>query len=403
LFFNFPASGIPCVLKPFNSGLVCVCNSTYCDTLEYKNPPKAGDVVIISTSKDGLRFHETHAKFGSGKHLKIENGPYYFGTSSENRNDFDIQAQVMKVVKQIEGIEEPINAIVNIEVNRTEKFQEVIGFGGAFTGSVSYLLKLMSKELQDHIFKGYYSHEIGIGYNLMRYPIGGCDFDLAPWAYHEKPEHDPYLSNFTSLDERDIDKIAQIQDLKKASKNDDIRMIGTAWSPPKWMKTNNEWTGFSALRDEYYQTWANYHVKFLELMAKHDNNFWAITTGNEPMNGVLFQYFAKFMSLGWDPDSQGKWIANNLGPTMKASPVAKNVKILGGDDQRYTLPIWFERMHKGNENSTNFIDGLAFHWYADKMTPASLLNDAANIYPDKFIISTEACSGDRPWGRLILI
>jgi glucosylceramidase len=73
----------------------------------------------------------------------------------------------------------------------------------------------MSKQLQDHVYKGYYSKSTGIAYNMMRYPIGGCDFDLAPWAYHEKPEHDPFLSNFTALDDRDIEKIAQIRELKK--------------------------------------------------------------------------------------------------------------------------------------------------------------------------------------------
>lgn len=373
-----------------------MCNATYCDTLEFKYPPKTGDVVIISTSKDGLRFHETHAKFGSGKLHKIPNGIYNVGNSGESVNN-EYLSKVMTVIKRIEGIEDPIDSVVNIDVNRTVKYQKVIGFGGAFTGAVSYNLNLMSKELQDHVYRGYYSRDVGIGYNMMRFPIGGCDFDISPWAYHEKPEHDPYLSNFTSLDDRDIEKIAQIKELKKVSKNDDIQVVGAAWSSPKWMKTNNEWTGFSALREEYYQTWADYHVKYLELMAKNDFPFWAISTGNEPMNGVLFQYFVRFMSLGWDPVSQGRWLADNLGPTMRKSPVAKNVKILAGDDQRYSLPIWFEQMHKGSENATEYFDGIAVHWYADKYAPASLLTDTATAFPNKFIISTEASSGDKPW------
>ncbi len=174
-------------------------------------------------------------------------------------------------------------------------------------------------------------------------------------------------------------------------------MVGAAWSPPKWMKTNNEWTGFSALRDEYYQTWADYHVKYLELMAQNDFPFWAISTGNEPLNGIIFEVFVRFMSLGWDPDSQGKWLAENLGPAMRKSSAAKHVKILAGDDQRYTLPLWFQRMGNGSANATEFIDGFAFHWYADKFVPASLLSESATNFPDKFLISTEASSGDRPW------
>ena len=42
---------------------------------------------------------------------------------------------------------------------------------------------------------------------MMRIPIGGCDFDLSPWAYNEMPTHDRHLINFTKLDQRDLDKV----------------------------------------------------------------------------------------------------------------------------------------------------------------------------------------------------
>lgn len=396
-FFPAHSSAIPCILKPFNSGLVCVCNSTYCDTLEFKYPPKSGDVVILSTSKNGLRFHETHAKFSNQKTFKINDGTFNYGTSSGETNKNEYVEKFMHIIEKFVGTDEPIDSIVNIEVNRSEKYQKIMGFGGAFTGAVSFHLNSMSKELTDHVYRGYYSKDVGNGFNFMRFPIGGCDFDISPWAYHEEPQHDPYLSNFTSLDDRDLKKISQIRELKKISGNNNIKVVGAAWSPPKWMKTNNEWTGFSALRDEYYQTWADYHVKYLELMANNNFPFWGISTGNEPLNGVLFPYFVKFMSLGWTPDTQGQFIANNLGPTMKKSSVTKNVKILGGDDQRYTLPMWFQRMDKITPNATEFLDGIAVHFYADKEVPASMLSETASLYPDKFIISTEACAGDKPW------
>lgn len=42
---------------------------------------------------------------------------------------------------------------------------------------------------------------------MMRIPIGGCDFDLAPWAYNEEPTNDAALSNFTALDARDLERV----------------------------------------------------------------------------------------------------------------------------------------------------------------------------------------------------
>ena len=161
------------------------------------------------------------------------------------------------------------------------------------------------------------------------------------------------------------------------------------------MKSNNDYTGFSVLRDEYYQTWADYHVKYLELMAKNGLPFWAISTGNEPLNGLIFPRLVPFMSLGWHPMLQGKWVADNLKPAMKESPVTKDIKILAGDDQRFTVPAWLMLMDKARRNVTNFIDGIAVHWYADRITPTEFLDMTAEMYPNKFIISTEACSGFR--------
>lgn len=96
---------------------------------------------------------------------------------------------------------------------------------------------------------------------MLRLTIGGSDFDFEPWAYNEFPENDASLSNFTKLDPRDARKVEQIKQLMEISNNKNIKFYGTAWSPPKWMKTNNAWTGPSALKLEYYQTWADYHLK----------------------------------------------------------------------------------------------------------------------------------------------
>lgn len=162
------------------------------------------------------------------------------------------------------------------------------------------------------------------------------------------------------------------------------------------MKTNNDWTGFGSLKEEYYQTWADYHVKYLELMKEQGVNYWAISTGNEPLNGVVAFLFVTFMSLGWLPRAQGKWVAENLGPTLRKSSVS-DVKILAGDDQRYTFPWWFNRMYESHPESRKFVDGHAVHWYWDKYAPPNLLDKSYQSFPEKLIIATEASSGLQPW------
>lgn len=352
----------------------------------------AGKVLILSTSKTGLRYHQTTGGFNNEK-ITIPNGPYHYG--SNHASNLDLLMQMVEIPK---NFDEPNDNVVNVSINQTATYQTIIGFGGAFTGAVSYNLKQLSSiELQSQVYQSYYSKATGNGFSMMRIPIGGCDFDVEPWAYNEYPKHDPELTGFTKLDRRDLERIEQINELRKVTGNEDIKFFGAAWSPPRWMKTNNDWTGFSALRDEFYDAWANYHLKYLELMYDQNIKFWGVSTGNEPLDGVIFMEAVRFMSLGWIPENQGKWLSKNLGPILRNSSKISHIKILAGDDQRYTLPWWIEQMQESYPEVTQYIDGFAVHWYADKMISPLFLDRTAEKFPEKFIIASEACTGSYPW------
>lgn len=382
----------PCHLKAFKTGLVCFCNETYCDTLEFDLPKVKGEALIISTSESGLRYHESRGQFQNEERLIIPHGPYYY--ESHEHGDSN---EYMKIVEKFTHFDEPLNRIVNIHVEKDKEFQKIVGFGGALTGSVSYnLKKLESDKLRNFVYRGYYSKKYGNGFNMMRYTIGGCDFDFEPWAYQESPEHDPYLANFTKLDDRDYEKIEQIKVLQKIADNHDIKFIGAAWGPPKWMKTNGEWTGFGFLREEYYQTWADYHVKFLELMHEANISFYAISSGNEPQNGVVLPFAVHFISLGWLPRDQARWLVDHLGPSIKKSQHVSQVKILSHDDARITLPYWLEQMMEAAPEVDALIEGLAFHWYSDRVLGGMALDRVYAKHPNKIFLSTEACAGWSP-------
>lgn len=372
-YFDRVAS-LPCALRQYPTGSVCVCNVTYCDTLEFEDPSKPGEFVLVSSSRNGTRFGQSRGKF-----VQADNATFLAAVRLLPRQ---------RMARSTRS--------VTIEVNREKRYQRIVGFGGAFTGAVSYNLGLLKPELRKSMYRSYYSNKVGIGYNMMRIPIGGCDFDLKPWAYNESPMDDAKLSNFTELDQRDVEKIEQIKEMMEVTGNRDIKLMGAAWSPPRWMKSNNDWSGSSRLKPEYYQTWADYHIQYLRLMKAAGLNYWAISTGNEPMNAVIGFLFIRFMSLGWVATNQGKWVAKNLGPALKNSEF-KNVKLFAGDDQRYTFPWWFSQMDQGHSDATKFVDGFAVHWYWDGVTPPGLLDQASHLYPDKLIFNTEASLGDKPF------
>ncbi|XP_017480969.1 PREDICTED: glucosylceramidase [Rhagoletis zephyria] len=285
---------------------------------------------------------------------------------------------------------------VKIKVDREKRFQNITGFGGSFTGSVSYLLENLPQELQDHLYKSFYSQS-GIGFNLMRTPIGGCDFDLEPWAYNEQPENETTLSNFTKLDPREEKRIEQIKHLKLISNVENLRIKAAAWSPPRWMKTNNAWTGSSRLKKEYYQTWADYHLRWLELWEENGLPLWAISTGNEPTNGVYLMYFLRFMSLGWTPRKQAIWLSENFGPTIRSK--YKDLLIFGVDDQRHTLAFWMKFMNASRADSLHYLGGLTVHWYWDEIFKPVLIDIVHKAMPDKIMLISESCIGDKPWQK----
>lgn len=78
-------------------------------------------------------------------------------------------------------------------------------------------------------------------------------------------------------------------------------------------------------------------------MHEKNMSIWAISTGNEPMNGAIFWMFVRFMSLGWNPREQGRWVSKYLGPKLRQSKY-NDILLFAGDDQRYTFPWWFNEV-----------------------------------------------------------
>lgn len=344
-------SVLSCQFRAYGDSGVCVCTEKECDTIGYVWPSHSMEYVMYTSSKSGERFTVTKGNFTT----------------------LSTQPSSQKI----------------ISINRLCRFQQMVGWGMALTGAVSINLNLMTPKLREYVYRDYYSPE-GANFNWLRMPIGGCDFDVDAWQYNLTPMNDTNLSGLNELDPHDVPKVKQIRDLKNVSGiGENLKVMFSAWTPPPWMKTNNAFVGTSLLRKEYYQLWADFHIKFLRLMSKNNITAFAITTGNEPMNGVLLGSIVVFPDLGWLATEQGKWVRQNLGPTMRQSEFA-NVKIFTNDDQRYTLPWWMDMMGK---EAMEYVEGIAVHWYADPLFPPILLDSVARQYPDKMLMNTESSSG----------
>lgn len=86
-------------------------------------------------------------------------------------------------------------------------------------------------------------------------------------------------------------------------------------------------------------TQCHFFSRFLDAYKEEGIDVWGITTGNEPINGII--PINRFNAMGWSATSQRKWIAKHFGPTLRNSE-HNETKLIALDDQRFFLPRWIE-------------------------------------------------------------
>lgn len=142
------------------------------------------------------------------------------------------------------------------------------------------------------------------------------------------------------------------------------------------------------LRPEYYQTYTNYLIRFLDEYKKHGISFTSISTGNEP--NYIPEYPLNLSSMTWTSSSTIKWVSENLGPSLAKSQ--HKTEIYGFDDQRTFLPYQMQMIFD-NEDVEKYITAIGIHWYRDNLTSPYVLDKTHYLYPDKSLWITEACLG----------
>ncbi|MEO8820367.1 MAG: hypothetical protein ABI374_05980, partial [Ginsengibacter sp.] len=154
---------------------------------------------------------------------------------------------------------QPLETEVCVFVDPDHQFQTITGFGGAIVDASAETFAKLPKAKQDEILKAYYDTTDGIGYNMVRTSIGSCDFSSESYTYVK--DYDSSLNTFSVAH----DEKYRIPLLKKVNEklNGKMLLFATPWSPPAWMKTNDDILHGGKLKKEYYQLWANYFVKFI--------------------------------------------------------------------------------------------------------------------------------------------
>lgn len=261
-------------------------------------------------------------------------------------------------------------------LDTTRTYQSLIGFGGAFTDAAAETYAKLSREKRKEFIDAYFSLDKGIGYTFGRTTIHSTDFSSAPYTYVK--DYDTKLSSFDiSVDKRY--RIPMIKDaLARAGK---ITMFVSPWSPPAWMKTNNNMLKGGELKKEYEATWANYYVKFIQAYEKAGIPIWGLTVQNEPAS------VQRWESCIYSAERERDFIKEHLGPSLHRAGYGDK-KLIAWDHNRGLMFYRASTIYNDPETS-KYVWGLGIHWYSGKHFENVALTK--QTYPDKHIIFTEGC------------
>ena len=284
-----------------------------------------------------------------------------------------------------------------IEIDTTQKFQTIDGFGYALTGGSAYLLnQKLDPARRDAMLKELFLTDgSNIGVSYLRISVGSSDLDDHVFTYNDLADgkKDAELKGF-SIDADKKDLIPVLKEILKL--NPDIKIMGSPWSAPAWMKDNNSLKGGS-LKPEYYQAFADYFVKYIQAMATEGITIDAITLQNEPENPK------NNPSMLMTAEQQATFVKNNLGPAFEKAGIKTKIVVFDHNCDHPEYPITI----LNDSTARKYIDGSAFHLYLGEIEALSKVHEA---HPDKSLYFTEQWtspqgefSGDLRWHTRHLI
>lgn len=274
-----------------------------------------------------------------------------------------------------------------IKLKPGNRYQTMDGFGAAVTGSTCYNLMKMASADRTRFLTETFSHEKGAGFSYIRISIGCSDFSL---------------SEYTCCDEKGMEHFALQEEETKfvipilkeiLAINPTLKILGSPWTCPRWMKVNNleerkpfnSWTS-GQLNPDYYRDYGTYFVKWIQAFNKENIRIDAVTPQNEPLNrGNSASLF-----MGWKEELA--FVKQELGPQLKAAGLDTRIYAFDHnynydnmkDQQEYPVRIY------DDEVAASFLAGAAYHNYGGNREELNLVNGKR---PDKELIFTETSIG----------
>ncbi len=325
----------------------------------------------------------------------------------------------MDVIPETVPIE---NQVINLYPAFT--YQTILGFGGAMTEAAAYVLSQLPEQSRKDAVRAYFGADSS-GYTLIRVPVDSCDFSLG--TYQAVPDSDPTLASFSL--ERDRKYILPALREAIAASDKPISVLLSPWSPPAKWKTSPAilkdiyskeelkkflppelsetqlqeenpflhafYTNLCAalesgegsrtcgghLKPEYYESWANYLVKYVQAYLDEGIPVRWLSIQNEAQASTPWD------SCVWTAQEEKTFLRDYLYPAMERAKLSDRVGILFWDHNKENL---LDRTLEILDPQTEaMVAGAAFHWYSgDHFDAVRMVHER---FPELQLLSTECC------------
>jgi glucosylceramidase len=310
--------------------------------------------------------------------FSLDNKKVIVFTTAENTDFRNTKTDTL----EFSEFKQPLETDVCVFVDPSNKFQTLIGIGGALTDASAETFAKLPQDKQKEFLQAYYDPSNGIGYTLARISIHSCDFSSSSFTYIQ--DGDSELKTFSI----EHDKQYRIPFIKQVigAAGGKLTLFVSPWSPPAWMKDNNSMLEGGKLLDQYKQSWANYFVKFINAYEKEDIPVWGLTVQNEPMAKQTWE------SCIFTAEEERDFIKYYLGPALVNAGLGSK-KLMAWDHNRDLI---YQRASVilSDPEATKYLWGLGYHWYETWTGGKMQFENVARVhesYPDQNLMLTEGC------------
>lgn len=289
------------------------------------------------------------------------------------------QSRVWQDMPELEIIKNPTGK-ADVILDPAAKGQVIDGFGGSFNEKGWAALSLLSPEERSNVLKALFDPKDGAKFIICRVPIGASDYALERYTLNET-KNDFNMDHFSI----DRDKKHLIPYIKAAMKyRPDLRIWGSVWTPPTWMKTNKAFDGGYMKNDpQIYSAFALYLARFVEAYQAEGINIFAAAVQNEPLIQTAYP------SCLWSPEQFLVFLRDHMGPTFEKRKVKAEI-ILGTmqDGNYFGHPATVLDDPKAN----SYVTIVGYQWDGLRSVAQTHKN-----FPGKKIMQTETECGNWYW------